>query len=672
MNEHSAVMAEEGTLLRERVDRLLPVAIGISLALTVSALLYFAGTAASEQREAQLQQQRSYEIVALAHQLDASVAKAESSLGRYVISMDKDIGRQYQAEWDRAAQELATLRRVTYNDRVEAELVEQLEAAFKERGAALSDIALRTTYDQKQTSLGTFYQASKARSLKRINSLLDQVIEEENKRLDERNIAVARAGDMMAQATTTYRLFGLGLLIALLLMVWVARAAMKERRQEQRQIDEEYRRALALEAAVAERTEELQLAYAKLQRETEERGKAEESLRQMQKMEAVGQLTGGIAHDFNNMLAVVVGGLELARRRVEDEPEAIRHIDNALDGANRAAALTRRLLAFARSEPNMPEAQSPDAVVTGMVELIDRAIGDQITVRLELDSGDWPVFADRHQLENALLNLAVNARDAMEGRGTLTIRTRQARLRAREVGDCPAGEFLCLSVIDTGCGMSAEVLERVFEPFYTTKPIGKGTGLGLSQVFGVVRQCGGEVNILSSPGEGTEVQLYFPRHMAPARTPSDHPDTGDTAANALAGGRDALPSSLTLLVVEDDPRVLAQTRSALAELGHQAVCCDHPSKAVAMLEENPGIDIILSDVLMPDMTGPEMIASLPAQFRAIPVMFVTGYAGDVADNRLFDGHLLLRKPYTLASLEKAIAQAVSRLPGLPSDAEAAL
>lgn len=672
MNEHSAVMAEDGTLWRERVDRMLPVVIGISLALTVSALLYFAGTAAREQQTALLQQQRSYEIVVLAHQLDASVAKAESSLGRYVISMDKDIGRQYQAEWDRAAQELATLKRVTLNDRVESELVSQLEAAFKERGSALSDIALRTTYDQKETSLGTFYQASKARSLKRINSLLDQVIEEENKRLDERNIAVARAGDLMAQATTTYRLFGLGLLTALLLMAWVARAAMKERRQEQRQIDEEYRRASALEAAVADRTEELRHAYAKLQRESEERGKAEESLRQMQKMEAVGQLTGGIAHDFNNMLAVVVGGLELARRRVSDEPEAIRHIDNALDGANRATALTRRLLAFARSEPNMPEPQSPDEVVTGLVDLIDRAIGDQITVKLELDSGDWPIFADRHQLENALLNLAVNARDAMDGRGTLIIRTAQARLRAREVGDCPAGEFVRLSVIDTGCGMTPEVLQRVFEPFYTTKPIGKGTGLGLSQVFGVVRQCGGEVNILSSPGTGTEVQLYLPRHMTAFGVEVEVPDLVHATAHAQEVSKAPPPSSLTLLVVEDDPRVLAQTRSALAELGHQAVCCDHPSKAVTMLEANPGIDIILSDVLMPDMTGPEMIASLPAKFRSIPVMFVTGYAGDVADNRLFDGHLLLRKPYTLANLEKTIGQAISRLPGLPSNAEAAL
>ncbi len=672
MNGYSAGTTEDGVQWKDRVDRILPFVIGMSLALTVGALLYFASIAAREQDSALQRQQHSNAIVSLVYRLDASVAKAESSLARYVISMDKNIGRQYQQEWNDAAQELATLQRATSHDRVEARLVQQLEVAFKERGATLNDIALRTTYDQKETSLGTFYQASKAQSLKRINALLDQVIEEENKRLDERNLAVVRAGDSVAQVSTTYRLFGLGLLIALLLLLWVARAAMKERRQEQRQIDEEYRRALALEAAVASRTEELQHAYAKLQRESEDRAKAKDSLRQMQKMEAVGQLTGGIAHDFNNMLAVVVGGLELARRRMDGVPEAIRHIDNALEGANRASALTRRLLAFARSEPNMPEAQSPDAIVTGMSELVDRAIGDQIRIEMDLDSGDWQLFADMHQFENALLNLAVNARDAMDGRGVLLFRTHQTRLRAHEINDCPAGEYICLSVIDTGCGMAPEVLERVFEPFFTTKAIGKGTGLGLSQVFGVVRQCGGEVNILSEPGEGTEVQLYFPRHIASAIPEKPGTETMHAMADNDVIPTLSAPAALTLLVVEDDPRVLAQTRSALAELGHTAICCDHPAKAVTMLEQNSGIDIILSDVLMPDMTGPEMVAALPQQFRSIPVMFVTGYAGDITDNRMFDGHLLLRKPYTLASLEKTIAQAaLNRLPGLQRGVAAA-
>lgn len=675
MDELIAGKFDDSPLWRRRIDRSLPVLIGISLVVAIGALLYFASIAARQQEQALMEQQRSYEIVTLARRLDASVAKAESSLARYVISMDKNIGRKYQDEWNSASQELAALSRGTRNDPAQAKLVRQLEQAFKERGRTLNDIALRTTYDQKSTSLGKFYEASKAQSLARITSLLEQVIEVENARLREHNVDVERAGDSVQQITTTYRLVGLVLLIAILLTAWVARAAIKERHNERRLIDEEYRRAEALEAAVAARTAELEIAYSKLQQESEDRARAEESLRQMQKMEAIGQLTGGIAHDFNNMLTVVVGGLELARRRVGDSPDVVRHIDNALDGANRASTLTRRLLAFARVEPSLPEAHIPDELILGMIELLDRAIGDQITVALDLHCDQWEFYADRHQLENALLNLAVNARDAMNGRGTLTIQTRQQRLRTHEVGKCSAGEYVCLSVIDTGCGMPPEVMARVFEPFYTTKDVGKGTGLGLSQVFGFIGQCGGEIDLISEPGTGTEVALYFPRHIASPAAQNTSSDQAHEEMDAGAGpiSRDSAASDdisarhrakrRTILVVEDDPRVLAQTRSALLELGHETICCDHPAKTVEMLDANRGVDLILSDVLMPDMTGPEMIAALPAKYRPIPVIFVTGYAGDVDDNSMFEGHLLLRKPYTLTSLKKMIAKATSRSRG---------
>ncbi|MGE4410527.1 MAG: response regulator [Sphingomonadales bacterium] len=668
---------DDTPLWKQRVDRVLPFVIGIPLLIATATLLYFASIAAREQQAALQQQQRSYEIVGLARRLDASIAKAESSLARYVISMDKDIGRQYQDQWASAGKELAALRRATRDDPLQQRLVGELRLAYVDRGKTLSDIALRTTYDQKNASLGKFYQASKAESLIRITSLLEQVINTENTRLRERNLDVERTGYTIQQWGTTYRLVGLALLVVLLVLAWVARSTMRERRQEQRLIDDEYQRALKLEAAVAERTAELKIAYEKLQRESADREKVEQSLRQMQKMEAVGQLTGGIAHDFNNMLAIIVGGLELARRRLEGQDDALRHIDNAMEGANRASALTRRLLAFSRAEPHLPALLKPDAVIRDMKELLDRSIGDQIRVRLDLEAGDWIIHADRHQLENALLNLAVNARDAMDGRGTLTLHTRQARLRAREVEDCTAGEYLCLSVIDTGCGMAPDVLERVFEPFFTTKPVGKGTGLGLSQIFGFARQAGGHVRILSEPGKGTEVQLYLPRHIAHGIVNDQADGHGEKAASppATPSGKrarkavrtqpstmetSAAPSpSLTILLVEDDPRVLAQTRSALAELGHEAICCDHPHKAEALLRDNGAIQLILSDVLMPDMTGPEMIAALPAAYRSIPVIFVTGYAGDVTDNSMFEGHGLLRKPYTLKAL-KAMLDDISR------------
>ncbi len=665
---------------KHKVDRALPFLIGGALLLAMGTLLYFASMVARDQSRALAQQERSYQIVALAHSLDAQIAKAESSLARYVISMDKDIGRQYQDQWSRAGKELSALQRATRNDDAERELIAQLSAAYRERGEMLADIALRTTYDQKSGSLGKFYQASKADNLVRINSLLAQLIKTENDRLERHNLDVARAGSSVQHITATYRMVGLILVIALLLLIGFARTIIHERRQEQRLIDDEYYRTQQLEAAVAARTEELQHAYAKLKQETDEREKIEQSLRQMQKMEAVGQLTGGIAHDFNNMLAIVVGGLELAKIRAQEQLEVVRHIDNAMEGANRASALTRRLLAFARAEPNLPDILKPDLLINDMVELLDRSIGDQICVELDLDAGDWRIHADRHQLENALLNLALNARDAMDGRGKLVLRTRQVRLRDQEIQDCAAGEYLCLSVIDEGCGMTPEVLERVFEPFFTTKAVGKGTGLGLSQIFGFAGQAGGHIRILSKPGEGTEVQLFLPRHHV---TTVEHDSTeglGDNVTHLPGNTPDKAAESIVspqkragmhILVVEDDPRVLAQTRSALTELGHVVYSCSQPAKAEALLQENSGIQLIVSDVLMPEMTGPEMIAALPAIYRSIPVIFVTGYAGDVIDNSMFEGHLLLRKPYTLKALEAVLETAASRLPGSLSDAATA-
>ena len=659
MDQESVGPSDEAPPWKRRVDRILPLVIGCALAAALGALLYFAGTAAQERDEALAEQRRSYEIMTLARRLDASIARSEATLARYVVGMDKDVGRVYQDQWKNASAELEALRLATREDAGQARLLAKLSEAFRTRGAMLSDIALRTNYDQKIAALGKYYQASKDPGLARISTLLDQIVDTETSRLEEHSQSAARAGASLQTVGTTYRLAGLALVVALLVAAWVARSAIRERRREQRLIDEEYHRAQKLESAVAARTAELELAYEKLRRETDDRARMEESLRQLQKMEAVGRLTGGIAHDFNNMLTIVVGGLELARRRVKSS-EARRHIDSALDGAGRASALTRRLLAFARSEPNLPEPHDPDSLVIGMADLLDRAMGDQLTIKFELDCGSWQLHADRHQFENALLNLAANARDAMEGRGTLVIRTRQSRLAAREIGDCPAGEYILLSVIDTGRGMNAETLSHAFEPFYTTKPVGKGTGLGLSQVFGFIGQCGGEVRLLSEPEKGTEVHLYFPRHTIASDLGRSPGSVMEPASRAAANEDD--PPPLRILVVEDDPRVLAQTRSALMELGHEVIGCGHPHNAISALDADGKIDLILSDVLMPDMTGPEMIAALPAPFRSIPVIFATGYAGEV-ESSMFEGHELLRKPYTLTSLRKALAQASRRMAG---------
>ncbi|MCI4590035.1 ATP-binding protein [Sphingobium sp. BYY-5] len=644
--------------------RALPLLLVALLIGSLGALLYTASNATRDHQRALAEQQRSFEIITLARGFEARTARAEVTLARYVISLDPDTGRLFQDQWRGAASQLKALHYATRGSRWQRGNVEALQYAFAQRGNTLNEIGLRTTYDQKMGALARFHQAGKSQDLRRITALLDLVINAENARLRERSLAVTIAGDRSEWVGKTSRLLGLAMLVCILFAAWFANVAYGERRKARRQAEAETERADRLEDAVRARTAELSDAYEQLKRESTERAAAEDNLRQMQKMDAVGQLTGGIAHDFNNMLAVVVGGLELAKRKLRLKPEeATRHLDNAMEGANRAAALTRRLLAFARSEPLLPSAVDPDALLSGMADLIDRTIGDQIIVSFAHQAQGWRIFVDQHQMENAILNLCVNARDAMEGRGKLTLSTGRATLKAGEIGECTAGDYIVLTVSDDGCGMTPEVLARVFEPFFTTKPVGKGTGLGLSQIFGFVRQSAGEVRIESEPGQGSSVHLYLPRSTRAvdeteadagdfARAPVQHPPT-------------------RILVVEDDPRVLNQTMAALSELGHLPVACEHPSKAARLLANNADIGLIMSDVLMPDMTGPEMINSLPPRFHHLPVLFVTGYAGDSGTRADFKGHVVLRKPYTLAALGQTLAQALngSHHPGTAAAAE---
>ena len=648
----SYFMDEQATGWQATVARFLPLVLVVLLIGTLGTLLYSASNATRDHQRALDEQRRSYEIIALARAFEAKTARAEVTLARYVISLDPDVGRLFQDQWRTAASQLKLLNYATRRSDWQRGNVRALQAAFETRGKTLNEIGLRTTYAQKMGALAQFHQAGRSEDLKHITTLLDRVIQAENARLRERSVAVTLAGDRTQWVDKTSRLFGLVLLLCVLFALWMANAAYTERRNARRIAEMEGERADRLEAAVAARTVELSSAYDQLKKETFDRAAAEENLRQMQKMDAVGQLTGGIAHDFNNMLAVVVGGLELAKRKLRLKPqEAARHLDNAMEGATRAAALTRRLLAFARSEPLLPSAIDADMLVKGMAELIDRSIGDQITVSIENDAKGWHIFVDQHQMENAILNLCVNARDAMDGRGRLVIATQQTHLSANEVGECAEGDYVALSVTDDGCGMTPEVLARVFEPFFTTKPVGKGTGLGLSQIFGFVRQSEGEIRIESELGQGTSVSIYLPRKLgvetqatvdvaAPEREPVLHPPT-------------------RILVVEDDPRVLNQTMSALAELGHLPVACDHPSKAARLLTGHRDIGLIISDVLMPDMTGPEMVRTLPAAYAHVPVLFVTGYAGDIAESADFAGHEVLRKPYTLMGLSHALSHALS-------------
>ena len=586
-------------------------------------------------------QTHSYEVIVVARGLTGTIARSEAALGRYVISTDRRLGQGYFEQWRSASAQIDRLDRLTRDDSEQQRLIVRLRRFFDERGKELSLTALSTRYGKNRQALGRFYKASDAPSLGVIEGTLATIIDNERTLLDRRTTAAMKSVARSSTAAIALSLFGGLLVLGGIALGALTVQALAERATARADADAAQARADELAHAVQVATDELRAQEVKL--------------RQAQKMDAVGQLTGGIAHDFNNMLAVVIGGIELARRHLRTG-DAARHLDSAAEGADRAAALTRRLLAFAREEGLKPEPVEPSALVAGMSDLLDRTLGDAITVSVRDKSRGWRVHADRVQLENALLNLAVNARDAMHGRGDLTVVTGAVTLRAGQVGQCAAGDHVTFAVTDTGEGMTPDVAERVFEPFFTTKPVGKGTGLGLSQIFGFVRQQGGEVDLRTAVGRGTTVTLYLPR-VVDDRVEARQEEQ---PVAAVAGA-----SSLRVLVVEDDPRVLAATMGALEELGHDAISCDDPLAAPAVLEDNPDVELLISDVLMPRQTGPEMVAGLLPRFPHLAVLFVTGYAGEAGGAAEFGGRHVLRKPFTLAAIERAVAAAVADRPMLP-------
>ncbi|MBA2919279.1 response regulator [Sphingomonas sp. MAH-20] len=651
----SAHDAEQGSAT---VRRALGIALALMTAIGLIALTVFVTNSSRQRDEALAAQRHSFEVIILVRTLQSTMAEAELSLGRYVVSLQPEFGRVYVDDWRRAGFAINRLREVTRDNPQQAQLAAKLRAYYDQRGRLLSSAALRTRYDQKINGLAIFDRAGKVASRKELNGTLDEIIAIENRVLDARINHANASLDQSNWAATLLWAFAVLLVIGAAILGFNVVQAAADRRAARRDADEVARRAAELEDAVAERTAELRRTNQALLAEAAERESAEAQLRQAQKMDAVGQLTGGIAHDFNNMLAVVIGGLELAKRRLEGDNDAGRHIENAMEGASRAAALTRRLLAFARAEPLLPEAVSPDTLIGGMTDLLDRTLGERIKVRTRFASGDWQVWVDKHQLENALLNLAVNARDAMDGEGTLTFGTAMRSVGEGELGDTRAGDYIAISVADTGCGMDQSVLDRVFEPFFTTKPVGKGTGLGLSQIFGFVRQSQGEIVIASQPGVGTTVTLLLPRFRGGQRVAPAELKPTRVAARATE-------EQATILVVEDDARVLNATVEALAELGHRPIPCPGPDQAEALIAAHPEIRLILSDVVMPGTTGPELIASLQPRHPHIGVLFVTGYAGEIDEATAFAGHDVLRKPFTIGALSNAVQAALARTSGPP-------
>ncbi len=404
-----------------------------------------------------------------------------------------------------------------------------------------------------------------------------------------------------------------------------------------------------LEAKVAERTEELKGALETLRLEVSEREKAEAQVRQMQKIESIGQLTGGIAHDFNNMLAVVLGSLELVKRRLLNDPDkAMLSIEHAEEGAKRAAQLTARLLAFSRQQPLAPEPVNANMLVSSMSEMLRQTIGEHVEIETVLAGGLWKTHIDAPQLENAIVNLCVNARDAMGEGGKLTIETHNCHLDENYAVNNPevtAGQYVLVSVTDSGTGMPQEVMDRAFDPFYTTKEVGKGTGLGLSQVFGFVKQSGGHIKIYSELDEGTTVKLYLPRYFGKEKA----------LMAPSPAGRGEFPSAKTgetILVVEDDVQVRKVSMQLVRDLGYEVIEATNGAEALDLLGKAGRVDLIFTDIVMPGMTG-RVLAEKAVELRdTIKILYTTGYTRNaVVHNGVLDpGTEFIAKPYTAAAL----------------------
>lgn len=412
----------------------------------------------------------------------------------------------------------------------------------------------------------------------------------------------------------------------------------------------------ALEAAVEARTRELAQANAQLTAQMAAREAAESQIRQMQKMEAVGQLTGGIAHDFNNMLSIVTSALGLLQMRLDrGETDVRKYIDAAIEGSDRAAALTRRLLAFSRQQPLAPEVVDINRLVTGMSELLQRTLGETIRIETVLAGGLWRTHADASQIENAIVNLAVNARDAMPDGGRLTIETANASLDENYIleheGVSP-GQYVLIAVTDTGSGMPPDVVSRAFDPFFTTKKVGLGTGLGLSQVYGFVKQSSGHIKIYSEPGQGTTIKIYLPRYYG-----ADTPPPNARATRPMPAGS----STDVILVVEDEERLRQMTVDTLVELGYSVFDAGHARDALAIIDAHPEITLLFTDIMMPDVNGRKLADEAVKRIPGLLVLFTTGFTRNaVVHNGVLDaGVNFLPKPFSMEDVADKIRQILS-------------
>jgi signal transduction histidine kinase len=601
---------------------LLPLLGGFALILAAVAVAILLGF---QEKRAAADSGRSLAIIGLLNSIETAASDAETGQRGYLLTGRGDYLEPYDAARRQLGPQLDTLATLTSNSPTQQHSIATLRDVVSQKLAELQQ-----TIDLRSKGRGDEANAivnndSGERLMTSIREVIASMRDEEARLAYERSVWASWLAALGHAALVS---------MVILVAVFGTLAVVDARK-----------RILALQAA-----------NRSLEQETAERHAAERQVRHLQKIEAIGQLTGGIAHDFNNMLAIIIGSLELARRRLKasDQPGTLRCIDNASDGANRAAQLTGRLLAFSRQQPLEPSVLDANKLVAGMSELLRRTIGETIEVETVLAGGLWRTFADAAQLENALVNLTINARDAMPGGGTLTIETANSELDDRYAAahsEVTPGQYVMISVTDTGVGMPSEVIERAFDPFYTTKGAGQGTGLGLSQVFGFVKQSSGHVKIYSEVGRGTTVKIYLPRHFGAA----DAVEEREGAQTALRGA----PSTL-ILVVEDEEAVREMTVSGLRDLGYGTLSAATPRDALQLIEANPNIALLFTDIVLPDMNGRQLAEAAKQRIPGLRVLFTTGYTRNaIVHNGVIDpGVAFLAKPFTLTALAAKVDSAL--------------
>ncbi len=512
---------------------------------------------------------------------------------------------------------------------------------------ALED--LEKLVDQKLTELGAtieLHDANRAddalalvnsgagkATMDQIQSRVEALTLHQRQKIDARVDAVRSEGDILR----------FGAIAAILTALAVGAASIG---RLQRQLKE-----------IAAARDELHATNLALSAEAQSNMKLAEQLRQSQKMEAIGQLTGGLAHDFNNMLAVIASSIELAKRHMtKKDGDPQRFLDSARQAVERAATSVHRLLAFSRQQPLSPQTIDPNRMVAGMAELLHRSLGETVQLETVLGAGLWRTRADPAQLENAIVNLAVNARDAMPNGGKLTIETNNAYLdeeyAARHIG-IPPGQYVLIAISDTGLGVAPEIKDRIFDPFFTTKPPGKGTGLGLSQVYGFVRQSGGHIKVYSEPGHGTTMKIYLPRQSGDELQESG--PSFETSAPLGSRGE-------TIVVVEDDDSVRRVAVDMLVELGYQVVAFSNAASALRHFSEDGPVDMLFTDVVMPEMNGRQLVDAARELRPQLKVLFATGYTQNaiVHGGVLDRGVDLMVKPYPIDKLAKKIREILDR------------